>query len=939
MKTKLNVALMATVAIIVVCVAMMMRISRRLIVDIDGVSINSTTLRVGQGGDICFDQIPSDYMTITWQGDDAGYHWQVSDKYIKADSLCYYKINGRNPNLHLMGGASTISVDHAGKKAQLTIKQIEEALKGTDNRYVMLANVLAKTYPEDGWETREKLRSFVYRNDDGLHLMILDTSTTLDGTGYCSEGATASLTPSEAAWCKVQFFGIRTNNYRLSSVDKSTFHLGDINHTMKPVVITTEWGAGHVTIHHDGDTDEIRFPKAVTYAERIDSLRKWGKKDRRFTMLTIHQTDQSLPQSETVYVPAFCGAVRPDVMHITLSGDSTMVGTHLARSRWHLLPDTDHVDISAGPASVHLRTGIIATPFLLSYLWLPLIVFVILMAAYPYLTDASKAPGKSSVSTWSMHLPHYFAVILTIALAYCMCKTLIALKLSFTYPYFEKITGITVVATALMLLLITLLSLVLNHDFLTLPRKRNAGGKQRKWVAVGVGAAVLLLCIWAFRTMDEGYNAATLAAYLPGETMSLNPLAWMKSEAINDLHRSVPLMLILANMVTLALLCVLNTIHSIMPRGWHLQQRINAWTDRYEARSTRRMRGYHGWGHRILMMMLTTLFFLVRYAALPALIIMVISLAPGNFSTAFITLGVIIGYSYTLSSIDYNQQRMIVFLEMLATSVVYLAAAMLFGDKGYLTNYFGFFLTFMLLYFMLLKSKSGYAKDPEERRAEERELKAIPYLAIGALVVALALPWLIGLVGNPEKVSYDRSNRRISMFAQYDDYLNSGYRYAVSDGEFMTVMMHSMFNNDGSDPLNNDHHPLHPSVSTGQSPVVLNDLSMPCAFVGGYGWMAYIPYFGLLAILAYTVLYFGIRPTMHQRDLMYLDMRTLWRILTMFMWLGTTLYLYLSYVGQLPFTGRLNPGLGIDSVGEALETSILLAFMTATKARQGTVNN
>ena len=90
---------------------------------------------------------------------------------------------------------------------------------------------------------------------------------------------------------------------------------------------------------------------------------------------------------------------------------------------------------------------------------------------------------------------------------------------------------------------------------------------------------------------------------------------------------------------------------------------------------------------------------------------------------------------------------------------------MLFGDKGYLTNYFGFFLTFMLLYFMLLKSKSGYAKDPEERRAEERELKAIPYLAIGALVVALALPWLIGLVGNPEKVSYDRSNRRISMFA------------------------------------------------------------------------------------------------------------------------------------------------------------------------------
>lgn len=48
------------------------------------------------------------------------------------------------------------------------------------------------------------------------------------------------------------------------------------------------------------------------------------------------------------------------------------------------------------------------------------------------------------------------------------------------------------------------------------------------------------------------------------------------------------------------------------------------------------------------------------------------------------------------------------------------------------------------------------------------------------------------------------------------------------------------------------------------------------------------------------------------------------------MWVGTTLYLYISYLGQLPFTGRLNPGFGVDSVGEMLETALLLAFMTAT---------
>jgi hypothetical protein len=49
----------------------------------------------------------------------------------------------------------------------------------------------------------------------------------------------------------------------------------------------------------------------------------------------------------------------------------------------------------------------------------------------------------------------------------------------------------------------------------------------------------------------------------------------------------------------------------------------------------------------------------------------------------------------------------------------------------------------------------------------------------------------------------------------------------------------------------------------------------------------------------------------------------------MFMWVGTSLYIYLSYIDWLPFTGRLNPGLGVDAVGEALETAILLAFMAS----------
>lgn len=61
-----------------------------------------------------------------------------------------------------------------------------------------------------------------------------------------------------------------------------------------------------------------------------------------------------------------------------------------------------------------------------------------------------------------------------------------------------------------------------------------------------------------------------------------------------------------------------------------------------------------------------------------------------------------------------------------------------------------------------------------------------------------------------------------------------------------------------------------------------------------------------------------------------LHRQMVWRIMGAFMWLGTSAYLFFSYIGWLPFTGRLNPGFGVDSVGEALESAILLGMMTAT---------
>jgi hypothetical protein len=125
-----------------------------------------------------------------------------------------------------------------------------------------------------------------------------------------------------------------------------------------------------------------------------------------------------------------------------------------------------------------------------------------------------------------------------------------------------------------------------------------------------------------------------------------------------------------------------------------------------------------------------------------------------------------------------------------------------------------------------------------------------------------------------------------------------------------------------------EKHSLHPSVSTGQSPVVVNDVAVPCCFFGTYGLLAYLVFFGLLVLLSMAVLSHGMRLPRVTGDIVITPQR-MWCILALMMWVGTTIYLYASYVGGVPFTGRLCPGLGVDAVGEAIESCLLLAFMTA----------
>ena len=322
------------------------------------------------------------------------------------------------------------------------------------------------------------------------------------------------------------------------------------------------------------------------------------------------------------------------------------------------------------------------------------------------------------------------------------------------------------------------------------------------------------------------------------------------------------------------------------------------------------------------------------------IVIVIVGIFKVNFGTAFITVGVIIGMSRALSvtaselSSEDSRPREIILLQMFLIVLVYTFCAM-FADNGYMTNFLGFVM-FMLTMFAVVK-RAEASTNPHTLKEAKREKRWFSFVLACICVLALLMPWICSNMFNPEDVNYSRMSRRVMLYSNFEELQKSGYRYSESDAEFMVIMSHYMQGDSlashDSDPLSNEAHFIHPSISSGQSPVVLNDLSVPIAFFGSYGHlMTRLVYFALLALLMWIVLrYTFILPYGNRNgiDKLYMPRAMQWRLLAMFMWVGTTLYLYLSYVDWLPFTGRLNPGYGVDAVGEALESAFLLAFMAS----------
>ncbi|MBR1474217.1 MAG: hypothetical protein IJ724_00365 [Muribaculaceae bacterium] len=1029
-KITIAVALAVVAIVLTLCLMMAGKIERKVVVEIDEVELyNRDSLHVGRGSDIHYGNVPHDYLTIIRDGNH--FRWHVNDRY--RDSLQYFKINDQNPNKHTIRNDRSQQIvlelpNSLDTSLTMTVTG-EDVWRAWNKRFSEQKDVMVRHFAthyklaQDQVSQRDSLaflnqmqhhgvRSFFERNDDGIVLVILDRYTKIrDGNkeqGYERNGVTAD-SGEKAGHCKVQFFAVANHCYLTNSPESNTFQIDGVNHVMKASVKLTDWGAGHVMITAgDKNTLRLSYPKPITFVGTVDTLR--AKAQQSSGIITLKQANNSFPNKSDLYLPTFCRAINFDLCNLEFyhEGDSVVVlrdnnfKTTVLSDRksgflpFSLIPAFNSIALQSGNAVLHARTGFIDQGFFMSYLWLPLLVSLVLLLVIwlpfsPFKLGDRTLANLSNATQAKTHRS-YLSLLLGIALCYCVCKSLITLKLSYTYPYFEKLTGIMPIATSLMILLFFSLSVVLSAPLLL--NRGSRGHLMSRW-----GAFLVCLVMWLalafalFCVMDQDVSRGMLDSYFPAQVKTWRFWRWTSPDAvgINDTHRSVVYTLLAIEGVVLAVWAALNLCYKTLHKQVQLVARSwQSWAQKAQkfardvigkATSTEQYRKLTGVlnkcpipAHRLLLaggiLVLFLLWAIVQsiWGAAPSLLMTVLVLAVvtliaalpfvydafvgavkalfpghlllivllalmgmwlGNFATAFITLGVILGVSRALLKsaqelgVEHSRPRHVVLLQMFFVIVAYTMGAMM-GDNGYMTNFIGFFFCAIAVFFIV-----------ERYRSYEigKEKKWVTGTTVVLVVAVMLMPRICSQLFNPEHVDYSRMSRRVMLYSNFEDLQRSGYRYSESDAEFMVIMSHYMQSDSiasrSHDPLSNDAHFMHQSVSAGQSPVAINDLSLPIAFFGSYGQlMTAIVYFGLLLLLLWLVL----RHTLGGSK--YFTRSMCWSLLAMLMWVGTSLYIYFSYIDWLPFTGRLNPGLGVDAVGEVLESALLLAFMGNLSAQQ-----
>ena len=950
MKGFLNKKIVAILALLLAGVFFLIywsygRIDDKFVITVDGYTLGkSKGITVGRDSDIFFDKVSKAYMTLDFTDD------QMTLKVDKsADTLMYYKVNGDNPNLFEI--KTDIRVKKYGKEIVISPKTVKEIFSRYSSpglidwvtgdrptQYIMLRHIIAlapdveeatkKTATSD-----DMLRSFIYSDGKKFSLCILDKEVQLGDDKYVYS---YSFPPVEGIY-NLQFFKMAVNSFRKSEPGKTDVTVDSVCYAAKPVLLTTMWGAGHVAFKTNSEKGklsvDVSFPKGITYVDDLDRLVKCAK--RTSDMMTVSQKGNSFPVFNNIYLTAFSNGAVQDFATIDFDRngrnirlvDSCNDTTSLRRSGF-FYPLQQKVSLKSDTDTVRVRTAVLDKWYWRSYLFFPTVIYFLMLLLGFMAFRTGRATSNYVNANRLDDFRGYFSMLLTVMYAYILCKIFIAIKLSFTYPYFEKISGVIVTSTGLMLLLMSSISFLMNiklaeHKLGYRPRSFTFFDKVKDFIAEKrqiTSFLILLLgyaiCILSMYLMDKGNSLEMRNSYFNSNiTFFTSPLSWPKHAGINDTHRSVCYTLFLIEAVVLFLIS-LKVFKGVYLTPLRMLKRIFPAIAQKVENAYMWFKGMiEKWDDN----------FITNFII--AFVLLLIAMAvPGNYATAIITLTVVLTLSRMV--ITYDELKKENIWQNLGRLPMYFLVFIMavLPDQGYIVSWLGMAVAIMM--FPIMSCRVDYYNASSKSKMGNT---VSMYFIFGALLVVglLGMKSAISLAVNPENVSWGRMERRLNMFSNYDQTREAGFRYSEADMEFMQIMCHYMQDYSMSEePLSAEFNPLHKSISTGQSPVVLNDVSAQAAFFAPIGLPAHVIFLLLLVVLAGIVMVFCLAREYTDEDSPYAFRITRQRMLAMLIWLGASTYLYLSYLGNFPYTGRLLHGFGVDSVGEALEICLLMAFMS-----------
>lgn len=880
------------------------RIPNRLMVSVGGFEIaNTNTVSVGRNSDFCYNKLPEDYLSVTYQNDSATV--QINKDY--ADSLFYYKINNVNPNAHRITSDANVEVQYEGDTFILNKTTIDSLVGEAENKYIAVRWLWAKSImmnnqDDSVWARKiasdSKIKSIIVRdekgNDDPL-LVILDNYTTLGGTGYAWTRHVAGDK------VKLQFFEMVFNSY---STNKSTehFEFDGKRYIAKPVIVCTEWGAGHVLFEYADTCTKVFFQKPLTFIENLDTLKTIAKSCSG--MLTIRQNDHSFPAMSTILVPQISSRLNPDICNIQVDSsgfkcDETLLST--TNPTW-LIPAIPHVYTKINPGAIS-RMGVMNKFFYVKFLIWPLIFCVFFFFVFRGVTNANNVETKGktkenrTLTKNAKSLKDYAVLVFLVAFAYFICRILIAVKLSYTYPYFEEIGAIVIPTCCLMALSIVQIALLINRNYLLNSKNKLI------WTVYTPILLGIIVTAGLFYGAGDCFIKDVLNSYLDSERFHKN---WME-----DLHRNVPIDLFAVNVILFLVLCFV--------RWWNAP--INKLFNKLFSSL-----GDHINVNKKIANSKNPTINKVAWMAILLLIGIVIGIViglplshVGNIGSSIFTILFVPFVSWYVCAIEYKEKT--IWFPIILLMVILVASFVTIGENGYYATLMG--VVAFLLVLVIFSGRKGESSMQKDRIQGYVKVDAIVSFVL-VVVAMIFFFWVYPKKIDPNVVTNDRMEKRFSEFAMADRYAATGYRYAQGDEEFMMVLSHSMLNSSWSDPLSANHHPLHPLVSRGQTPVVLNDVSAPAAFFGSYG--------GIWLLIIFLIFIACFASGVHRSsENSWMDQHSVHRLLASCMWFSATLLLIASYFRIVPYTGRLIPGLGVDALGEALECSALLAFMLSTQ--------